>query len=70
MTFTIFDRLRAHLQKSKKQQTRQGPGFRTQPFKSCKLFPKNIIQDYIHKLAKFHEQISYNLKDTFKNIRI
>ena len=31
--------------------------FRTQLFKSCELFPKNIVYDYIYLLAEFRNKI-------------
>lgn len=33
----------------------RGPWFRTQSSKSCKIFPKNIIHDFVYYVANFHD---------------
>ena len=40
----------------------------TQPCTSCKVFPSNIVHDYVYQLDKFLNQIIDNLKDYTQNI--
>lgn len=80
MMFKIFD-CYAHFSKNEKPQihhvwflvncgnlvNQRRPGFRTESSKLWKMFFEKIAMT-IHKLMKFHEQIIYDSKDTFRNV--